>query len=82
MRKKLFVDEAWTMGVWTSEQEMMAFVTSGLHREAGQQVGAAIRKVEYARVRMPRRQIPPSWRDAERWLVEQNLARNTPRLGT
>ncbi len=73
LRKKIFADEGWTMSVWEDHNWMMQFVDSDLHKEALEKTASAISKVEYARVKMPLSKVPPSWEEAEKYLLEQNL---------
>jgi hypothetical protein len=72
IRKRLFADEGWTMSVWEDEASMNNFVRSGIHNEAVEKAGGALKLVEYARVKLPRSKIPPSWDEVERLLLEQN----------
>lgn len=72
LRKRLFSDEGWTMSVWESEEAMEGFVRSGLHKEAVRRTKRALESVRFARVKIPRKEVPPSWEQAERLLDEQN----------
>lgn len=74
IRKRLFSDEGWTMSVWSDEESLIKFVNSGLHRRAVEEAGSSIKKVRYARVKLPKSKTPISWETAEELLAKNEIA--------
>ena len=65
MRKKLFIDEAWTMTVWEDDNALNSFVRGGIHGTAMGKGLPAVKKARFVRLAMPRSQAALSWSKAE-----------------
>ena len=72
LRRTLFGKEVWTMTVWSSEEDLDNFVESDVHTEAVREGISAIEEGAFARIEIPRSEVPLSWEKAEKLLNESN----------
>ncbi|MCK6552240.1 DUF3291 domain-containing protein [Myxococcota bacterium] len=61
VRTRLFGDEVWTMTAWDDEASLDAFVTSRVHLDGMKKGSAAVTAARFARIEVPRRELPLSW---------------------
>ena len=62
--------EVWTMTVWSSEQALNDFVDSDIHMTAINEGVSALEEGSFARVLLPRSEVPLDWAEAQRLLEE------------
>ena len=65
LRRELFGRDSWTMTVWTDVAALEAFVESDIHQTAIREGWPALARARFARVTLPRSDIPISWARAE-----------------
>ena len=66
VRKRLFVNEAWTMTIWEDEGALDRFVSSEQHRSAMAQGLPAVKAARFLRHTLPRSDAPIDWKTAEK----------------
>ncbi len=71
LRKKLFVDEAWTMTVWADEDALNRFVRSTRHAMAMGKGLPAVKSARFVRLTLPRAQTPLDWDTAEQMMSKK-----------
>lgn len=60
-RKSLFGEDAWTMTVWETEQDLKMFVYSGVHMEAMQTAAYGLANVKTTNFVVNTKDIPLEW---------------------
>ena len=68
LRFEIFGKRAWTMTAWKDEASLAAFVRSPAHREAVRRSGETAQNIRFASLELPLSALPPSWREARRFL--------------
>lgn len=71
LRKKLLVDEAWTMTVWEDEDALDRFVGGSRHGMAIGKGLPAVKSARFVRLILPRAQTPLDWDTAEQTMSEK-----------
>jgi heme-degrading monooxygenase HmoA len=61
IRTRVFGNEVWTMTVWQSHGALDAFVESQAHQRGVREGMPAVTAARFARIELPRREIPLSW---------------------
>ncbi len=69
--KKIFGNEAWTMTVWETEEDLENFIISKRHSKAIDESEEALAISKFARLKMKRKEIPLAWEKAVNILAEQ-----------
>ena len=69
--KKIFGNEAWTMTVWETEEDLENFIISKRHSQAIDESEEALSNSKFARLKMKRKEIPLAWDKALNILAEQ-----------
>ena len=62
--------ERWTVSVWESEEDLLAFVTTGAHADAMAEAGTVIDGVWSATYLVEAADLPPAWDTALDHLAE------------
>lgn len=68
VRKKLFINEAWTMTVWEDEDALNKFVRGSQHGKAMANGLAAVKKARFVRFALPRSETPIDWKTTEQFM--------------
>lgn len=71
LRKKLFVDEAWTMTVWEDQDALDRFVRGSRHGMAMGKGLPAVKSARFVRLILPRSQNPLDWDIVEQMMSDQ-----------
>ncbi len=69
--KKIFGNEAWTMTVWETEEDLENFIVSKRHSQAIDESEEALATSKFARLKMKHKDIPLPWDEAVKILAEQ-----------
>lgn len=64
LQRQILGNKVWTMSVWRSENDLMFFVRSELHRRIAQEGSAALAAMRTSRFRHYAAQGAPNWRIA------------------
>jgi heme-degrading monooxygenase HmoA len=70
LRTSIWDGEAWTVTVWEDEASLDSFITSPTHQTAIREGWSALVTAEFARVSVPRAEIPLSWERVETLMKE------------
>ena len=65
LRRELFGRNSWTMTVWADAASLDAFVQGDIHQTAIREGWPALARARFARVTLPRSEIPISWEQVE-----------------
>ncbi len=71
IRKKIFINEGWTLTIWTDEDALENFVYGKVHAQAMQQSLPAVKEARFVRFTRRVKDIPLSWQQVEKIMQQQ-----------
>jgi len=71
LRKKLFVNDAWTMTIWENDDALNQFVRGDQHRQAMANGLPAVKSAQFLRLSLPRSQTPIDWSTVEQLMKDK-----------
>lgn len=71
VRKRLFVNDAWTMTIWKDANALDKFVTGDQHRLAMTTGLPAVKSGRFLRITVPRNEAPIAWKTAEQLMASK-----------
>jgi heme-degrading monooxygenase HmoA len=71
LRKRLFANDAWTMTVWETEENLDDFVSSETHRSAIQKGLPAVAEARFVRFTVEASRVPVAWDEVEQIMAEK-----------